>query len=211
MVLLLSSASIAASQELSFEAGAGYAAQQGHFIAPCGCTFAKGTGYDLQFHAAISLFSASDLSVGIGVGLQYQHITDVEVAIESFTPISNGDRQVSNLLYGTLDPYVRYSIPSVNLLLQLSPRISYILSKHFQHISPPGANDADEIPYNDIDIRHLKISLAAGVGYTFHLGQYTLTPMLGYELPLNTIRNDPTDYNWKITSIMGSVLLRYNL
>ncbi len=195
------------SQTLSVEVGGGYVSQQGHFEAPCGCTFAQGNGFEAHLNSGIKLFSISDLSFGVGPGIEYQRFVDIEVNKDATKPILNGDRQISKLLYISVNPYIYYSWSTINLFLQVSPKIGYLVSKKFEHLSSSTSDEPEGNNSYEMDINHLRASLFAAVGYNIDMGKYRIIPSVGYELPFSRLRNELSDQNWKASSIRGSVLV----
>ena len=212
VVNIVLSSSISSAQHLGIEAGLNYDQQIGHFQAPCGCTFAGGTGISFFGSLSYELFSFSDFVTGITTGIRNNHVTDYEVEPASLQRILNGDRQQTNLLYITIGPYLQYTIPSTSIFLAFSPQVGYLLSKNFHHIGG-SSSDEPEIGNSDttIDIRSVRLATKLSAGYNIIIGNFTVSPILSFDFPLNTLRSNSTDGGWRITSLSGSIMVRFNL
>ena len=209
-IVLLSSGlltSVTFGQRLGFEAGASYDVQNGHYIAPCGCTFAGGTGAGFFGSISYDLFSFSDFITAIASGFRYNHVTDYEVMPETLRHILNGDRQQMSLSYFTINPSIRFTIPSTNIALTLSPEFDYLISSSFHHISGSSSDESETDINSDtaIDIRSIRFAATLSAGYAITMGNVIISPNIGFTLPLNTLRSNSTDNDWKISSFSGSI------
>ena len=216
------SISSAFSQTLGFEAGLSNNIQNGHYIAPCGCTFAHGTGLGFNGNVFIDLFTPTDFAIGMNSGVQRQQVTDYEVVPVTLQRLADGDEQESHLTYLNIGPYVRYTIPSTAFFLRVMPEVQYLLSSEFHHASsmaehqttgkqtPMHSSTDDPNPVID-DLRKVRLGAKFSAGYDINVGSNIVSPVITYDLPLNTIRSNSTDDNWKISSFFGSVMFRFKL
>lgn len=214
--------SISFSQTLGLEDGISYNIQKGHFKAPCECTFAKGTGLGYASSLFFELPLAEDFEIGIASGIQNQEVTDYEVVPATLQRIADGDEQKTRLLYLNISPYVRYTIPSTAIFLRVAPAIQYLLSSEFHH-TEGGTSGNSSVPTQTPqhggsatdpvidDLRDIRYAAKFSAGYDFNISPLILSPVLTYDLPLNTIRSNSTDNGWNISSFLGSVMLRFKL
>jgi hypothetical protein len=222
ILALLGASTTMFAQAIGVEAGVSNNVQNGYYLAPCQCTFAKGTGIGFGGSVFYELPAVSDVVFGIRSGVQYQQVTDYEVVPSTLNRIANGDEQQTMLTYLSLGPSVRYTIPSTAIFLRVSPEVHYLLSSDFHHMEPsmsghragttqiPAHGSSEENPVID-DIRRVRMSAKFSAGYDLLLGSSILSPLLTYDVPLNTIRSNSTDKDWKISSFFGSVMVRFPL
>ncbi|HET9136502.1 MAG TPA: hypothetical protein VFO76_07690 [Candidatus Kapabacteria bacterium] len=208
---LLLTSSVSFAQGFGIEAGINYDLQGGHFIAPCGCTFADGTGLGFLGNLSYDLLPFSDFTVGLAAGVHYNHVTDVEVTPTSTERILNGDQQATNLTYVSFAPYLRYTVPSTSISVTLSPEIGYLLSSSFQHISGSTLEEPEPNSDASIYIRSFRIGARFSAGYNLQFDKTIIAPTLSCNLPLNTLRSNGTDVDWKILSFSGSIMVRFAL
>jgi hypothetical protein len=206
-LLLFSSASFA--QPLGFEIGAGQSVQSGHFIAPCGCTFAHGKGLALTGGILYDIFSSGDFTFGARVSVDYMHVTDHEVVPETLVEIAGGDKEETSLTYILYSPYVRYVIPKTEIFLQMAPEAGFLISKKFEHIA--GSSSEEPGADSTIDVNVGRVAIKFSAGYDFIFEGFTLAPAFSYDLPFTTLRSESTDVNWKISTFTGSITVRVKI
>jgi hypothetical protein len=211
LLLLLLFSSVSFAQPFGFEIGAGQSIQTGHFIAPCGCTFAHGKGLSLSGGILYDIFSSGDFTFGARVSVDYMHVTDHEVVPETLVEIADGDKEETSLTYLVYSPYVRYVIPKTEIFLQVAPEAGFLISKKFEHVTGSSAEEEEPGANNPIDITSIRISARFSAGYNFHFDAFTLAPTFSYDLGISTLREEPTDVNWKISTFTGSVTVRVNI
>jgi hypothetical protein len=214
--------SISFAQTVGIEAGMGGNIQNGSFVAPCSCTFAHWTGFGFGGSAFIDLFTTTDFVFGINSGVQGQKVTDYEVIPVTLQRLANGDEQKTHLTYLTFGTYLRYTIPSTAIFLRVMPEVQYLLSSEFHHSeamsehrntgkqTPMHSSSSDTDPVID-DLRSIRFAAKLSVGYDIAVSNFIVSPVFTYDLPLNTIRSNSTDDNWKISSLFFGALFRFNL
>lgn len=220
LVISISSTSFA--QIVGVEAGISRNIQNGSFVAPCSCTFAHGTGLGFSGSAFIDLIPTTDFVFGINSGVQQQKVTDYEVIPVTLNRIANGDEQETHLTYLTFGTYLRYAIPSTAIFLRVMPEVQYLLSSEFHHAeamaehrttgnqTPMHSSSSDPDPVID-DLRSIRFAAKFSAGYDISISDVVVSPVFTYDLPLNTIRSNSTDDNWKISSFFGSIMVRFKL
>lgn len=214
--------STSSAQTVGIEVGMSGNIQNGSFVAPCSCTFAHGTGFGFSGSAFIDLFTPTDFVVGINTGVQQQKVTDYEVIPVTLQRLANGDEQETHLTYLTFGTYVRYTIPSTAIFLRVMPEVQYLLSSEFHHSTaiaehqttgkqtPMHSSSDDPDPVID-DLTNVRFAAKFSTGYDINISNFVVSPVFTYDLPLNTIRSNSTDENWKISSFFGSVMIRFKL
>jgi hypothetical protein len=63
-----------------------------------------------------------------------------------------------------------------------------------------------EIP----NVKKLRVSALMSAGWNIGIWGFVIAPMVTYDLPLTTIRDQNAD-GWKISSLYGSVAIRFEL
>jgi hypothetical protein len=141
---------------------------------------------------------------------------------------------VVDLTYVGFTPFIKYQFSRVGPFVQMGPNIQFLVSSHILHrrelIAPytidrgkPGEPDLVPIKFNNGERFEIlqdeelttangtRISLQVTGGWDFELSEHSLiSPMITYELPFTTVRDDLAD-NWKITSLYGSVAMKFRL
>src|SRR5438105_5591748 len=79
--------------QIGVELGIGQTTQHGSYIAPCGCTFANGTGIKILGGLPIDLFSFSNFTIGVKPGFDYDQFTSHEMEKDLSAQIANGDQE----------------------------------------------------------------------------------------------------------------------
>ncbi len=138
---------------------------------------------------------------------------------------------VVDLTYVGFAPFIKYQFARVGPYVQVGPNIQFLVGSHILHrrelISPftverdPG--EFIPIKFNNGERFEIlqdeelttangtRISLQITGGWDFELSERSLiSPMITYELPFTTVRDDLAD-NWKITSLYGSVAIKFRM
>lgn len=192
------------------EGGGTYNIQHGAFIAPCGCTFADGSGIGFGASLSYDLMKRSHFAFGLQAGVEYQSFTSREVIPESLSPITNGDKEEIKLTYLSFDPYVRYTIPSMGVFAQSAPVFEYLISSRFHHEAGSGADEEDAglNPDTAIDIRSIRLLAKVSVGYTFSVAGVSLAPVISVGFPLNDLMKEQAD-GWRVSTYYASVAISF--
>jgi hypothetical protein len=141
---------------------------------------------------------------------------------------------VVDLTYVGFTPFLKYQFQRVGAFVQMGPNIQFLVSSHILHrrelIAPYTIDrgtteqpDIVPIKFNNGERFEIlqdeelttangtRISLQITGGYDFELSDHSLiSPMITYELPFTTVRDDLAD-NWKITTLYGSVAIKFRL
>ncbi|MDP4286920.1 MAG: hypothetical protein Q8922_03200 [Bacteroidota bacterium] len=135
-----------------------------------------------------------------------------------------------SITYITFMPYLSYFIPGIPLFLQLGTTVSDLQSSTFKetrqlattsltvngHTIPDMRfqNGATTETLSDgpiQDANKLRVAAQMSIGYyVVDVFGFGVAPMVTYDLPLSTVR-DVTATNWKISSIYGTVMLKFGL
>ena len=205
LLMLIQSSSVSAQWGVEF--GAGGTNQQGHYLAPCGCTFGFGSGYEAIAAITRDLISVQNFTVGVRVGGEFNQFLSSETDPSGSELILHGHQEDVKLLYLSLAPYLRYNIMGSPVFVQAAPGAAYEVSSHFLHI---GELDSSISPNAPLDIRSMRYDAKFSAGYNIALSGLTLAPMITYDLPLNDLRTSHAE-NWRLSSVYGSIVLRLNL
>lgn len=136
----------------------------------------------------------------------------------------------------TLAPFVRYEFYRNGPFVQAGPGISFLLSSNFKHVREllgstltlvdnagnsakynnihfENGTNTEELENHTIDnVKTLRLGLLLTVGYDIPVGDNSvIAPMLTYDLPLTTVRDNILSKDWKISTIFFSVGLKYKL
>jgi hypothetical protein len=200
-------------QKFGIEASGSYDYQSGSFVAPCGCTFARGVG--VGFGAALSydITSLSDFVIGIKSGVEDQVTSAIEVVPGNISArIAGGDEQDVKLLYLSLEPFLRYTVADTKLYLQASPGFSYLVWSHFKHIAGGGSADAapESNPDTSLSVRSTRFTARFSAGYDIPISNIILSPSVNYALPLTVLRSVEAE-DWKIYSLSVAIGIRISL
>lgn len=137
---------------------------------------------------------------------------------------------VVDLTYVGFSPFLKYQFSRVGPYVQLGPNIQFLVSSHILHrrelLAPfTIEREGQQIPikFNNGERFEIlqdeelttangtRISLQVTGGWDFELSEHSLiSPMITYELPFTTVRDDLAD-NWKITSLYGSVAIKFRM
>jgi len=138
---------------------------------------------------------------------------------------------VVKFTYLTLAPFVQYQFFRLGPFIQAGLGVSILMSSHFTHqreltSTTVQLNDGSTIPdvrFNNgtldetlqdgevTDAKKLRLGALLGVGYDISLNdRAVVAPMFTYDLPLGTIR-ETLATGWKISSLFGSIQLKYKL
>ena len=218
-VLTLMSVSTRA-QSLGIELGVGQHLQSGSFRAPCGCTFTQGVGNGFSGGLLYDLFSFGGLAIGARGGIDFKQIRSSHYW-PPVTPTLTDNATLSTT-YFNLAPYVRFTIPGTGAFVQAAAGESFLTASHFyQHRVKidgttwmNGSSDStlEDGPFGEINSK--LFSATASVGYIFPLAQFSLAPMISYNIPISDIKTYQSAFNasaWRIESWYGSVLVQMNL
>jgi hypothetical protein len=148
---------------------------------------------------------------------------------------ANFDRtDVVDLTYIGFTPFIKYQFTRVGPFVQAGPNIQFLVSSHILHrrelTSPyvidrgtPGNPDIVPIKFNNGErfetlqdeelttANGTRISLQVTGGWEFELSDHSvIAPMVTYELPFTTVRDDLAK-DWKITTIFGSVAIKFRI
>ncbi len=136
----------------------------------------------------------------------------------------------------TLAPFVRYEFYRNGPFVQAGPSIGFLLSSNFKHVREllgstitlvdnagnsakynnihfANGTNTEELENHKIDnVKTLRLGLLLTVGYDIPVGDNSvIAPMLTYDLPLTTVRDNILSKDWKISTIFFSVGLKYKL
>ncbi|MFI5202426.1 MAG: hypothetical protein ACHQNE_08560 [Candidatus Kapaibacterium sp.] len=198
--------SCTAKAQWGVEIGGGGTNQHGHYLAPCGCTFAFGSGYEAIVAVTRDFLSVRNFTIGLRVGGEFNQFLSGETDTSGSELILHGHQEEVKLLYLSLAPYLRYNIMGSPVFVQAAPGAAYVVSSHFLHI---GALDSSISPNAPLDIRSMRYDAKFSAGYNIALSGLTLAPMITYDLPLNDLRTSHAE-NWRLSSVYGSIVLRLN-
>ena len=198
-------------QGWAVEVGPAYDLQKGSFIAPCGCTFANGSGLGWLGAISYDVVSFGGISIGARVGMDFQNFTSHETD-SLLRQIANGDQEQTRFTFLTIDPYIRARIPGSGLFVQLAPGFEYLFSSSFMHVAGAGSTEVDSSfnPSSPIDVHKTQVNAKLTAGYSFGLLGIALEPMVTASLPLTDLSTTNAN-NWHIAAWYASVALRFGM
>jgi hypothetical protein len=135
-----------------------------------------------------------------------------------------------DLTYVGFTPFLKYQFARVGPFVQAGPNIQFLVSSHILHqrelLSGTVTDDqGKEYPWRfnnnerfevlqDEELttaNGMRMSIQLTGGWDFELSDHSLiAPMVTYEFPLTTVRDDLAN-DWKITSIYGSVAIKFRI
>lgn len=136
-----------------------------------------------------------------------------------------------DLTYVGFTPFLKYQFTRVGPFVQAGPNIQFLVGSHLLHqrelisgtIKDEATGQEYPIKFNNNEryevlqdeelttANGMRMSIQLTGGWEFELSDHSLiAPMVTYEFPLTTVRDDlATD--WKITSIYGSVAIKFRI
>ncbi len=133
------------------------------------------------------------------------------------------------LTYLFAAPYVQYRIISEGAFIQIGPSLSILAASHFvqtrempatvsvqgQTIYNPrfgNSGTSSEVVEDGAipNVSSLRVSALLSTGWNIPLWGITLAPMVTYDLPLTTVR-DQNASGWKVSSLYATVALKFGL
>lgn len=190
----------------SIDLGASREVQYGTFVAPCGCTFQPSGGYGFIGDIRYEMGTTNPLAFGAAAGVHYMHYTTYE------EPDREDSTDVARIgmTYVTLEPYVRYAIPSTRAFLRLGANVGYLVNNSYEHETRPIGDPEEDVDSSMGDLRALRIAAGLAAGYRIPLGSIELVPTIGLEVPLNTIRDEQAS-GWKVVTYYATIGVRFKM
>jgi hypothetical protein len=128
-------------------------------------------------------------------------------------------------------PYIQYQILHSGFFVQAGVGISVLLSSNFTQTRQLPSNSvitfSNGQTYNNLtftngttsetiqsgsfgDITNPQFSGLLSAGYDFRFGVVSIAPIVNYDYPFST-NSSPNGSNWKISTISGSIAMKFNL
>jgi hypothetical protein len=204
-IILVLSISPTARAQFAVEAGGSYDIQQGTFVAPCGCTFANGTGFGLMATAQFDLVSLLGVTIGIKSGLEQHNIHAKELTAAPYP-----DKEDVSITYLTIEPLVRVKIPTTDIFVQVAPGLNYMLSSSFHHTTGTPEPDEPELanPDTAMDLGALQFRAKATIGYKFSALGIGFEPAVSAAFPLSDLMDVTKNKTWHIATVYLSLGVR---
>jgi hypothetical protein len=137
--------------------------------------------------------------------------------------------QVSATYLGIV-PFVKYQFARLGPFVQLGPSIQFLVSSNFTHrrellsgrftdkdgnTYPVTFNNGEQTEVLEegemTTANGMRLSLQITGGYDIEISDHSLlAPMITYELPFTTVRDDHAN-NWKINSLFGSIAIKFRM
>jgi hypothetical protein len=196
--------------QFAFELSGSYDVQHGTYKAPCGCTFANGSGFGYMAAASMDLVHFLGITIGVKPAYEVQQFTSEEIDSASLAAIQNGDKEEVKINLLSVEPFIRYDIPSTGVFLQASPAFKYVLSSSFHHAAGSAAEEA-EVGFNPDSAITLKSALynAKGtIGYSLSLLGISLEPSVSAAFPITNLSDISDAKNWAVTTLYLSLAVR---
>jgi len=232
--------SVQAQSAIGIEFGTGRHTQLGSFSCDCGSTFTDGTGKGLSGSLFVENAFGRDYFVGIKAGLDQKKLSTLSLVDEIVIVNPGGTSKLDTLsllvsrvgavttAYVRFEPFFQYQILHSDFFLQIGAGISVLTSSHFTQTRELVSNSAmlkdgtavDNLTFTngaqsetieDEDVQNanqLRFSGLLSAGYNLGFWGIALVPNVTYDYPLNSVQ---TDKDWKISSLYGSVALKYIL
>jgi hypothetical protein len=224
-----------------FEFGVGQNTQLGTMTCDCGSSFTGGKGTGWSGSAFYELPVAQDFFAGIKVGFVRENTSItvpsndiVVVGLPNSSQLDTTAVQDNRVASVTLSflrfaPYIQYQILHSGFFVQVGAGISVLLSSNFTQTRQLTGNSVtfNGQTYNNLtflngttsetiqsgsfgSIANPQFSGLLSAGYNFRFGIVSVAPMVNYDYPFST-NNSPNETNWKISTISGSIGMKFNL
>lgn len=191
--------------QFAIELSGSYDIQKGTYKAPCGCTFANGSGFGYMGAVSMDLVSLFGVTIGVKPGYEVQQFTSEEVDSATLAKISNGDKEDVTMKLLSFEPYIRYQIPTTHAFIQIAPSIKYMLSSTFHHT---GELETGINPDSAITLKSALYNAKGTVGYSFTLLGIGLEPSVSAAFPITDLSDISDAKNWSVTTLYLSLAVR---
>ncbi len=230
-----------AQNQFGIEFGEGFHSQSGEVWDSCGCNPGSGLGSGLTIGILGDVPSYFGLRAGIKARLDYKKTSGSDVFLDSVIVQSGSTGQVVagriplthrldiTATYLSLSPYLSYEIPNTGLYFQFGPSVSDLLSSQltetrsikYSTVTLNGQAFNNVVLFNGSNsettadgpisyVNQWRVSALISAGYEIPVGRSTIGPVVSYDYPLTTIRSVNAS-NWKISSIYGTIVLKFGL
>ncbi len=215
-----------------FEFGVGQNSRSGTMVCVCGSAFSGGKGTGLSGSAFFELPAGNDLNIGLKTGYVRENTLTTTPTNEIVVVHHSGAPQDTALLLqesttGALlltflqfEPFVQYRLFKSNFFVQVGAGISVLLSNDLtetrqlpitsSYLFGNGTNSETIQGGHVAEITNPQFSGLLSAGYNFRFGIATIAPIVTYNYPFSTGSNQNGN-DWKISTIYGSLALKFNL
>ncbi len=214
---------------MGFEFGVGQNSQSGTMMCNCGSTFNNGKGTGWSGSVFFQLPVGNDFNVGMKAGYDRENTSTTtaenEVAVvesaDSNQAVNLSDSRIAsvNISFLQFDPFIQYQVLHSDFFVQLGAGVSVPLSSNLTqtrqlpsnspYTFPTGTNSETIESGSFGGITTPQFSGLLSAGYNFHVGAIVFAPAVAYNYPFST-NNSVNGNNWKISTIAGSVALKFN-
>jgi hypothetical protein len=223
------------------EVGYGLHTEEGSFVCNCGNVFEDGEGKGFIASAFYEMELSRNFSAGLKVGFDFKNTTSTSTLFDTVIVQPGGSKsnpdtaamsvQRTGVLNFTLlrfAPYLQYQVLNTELFVQIGTGISYVMSNKLtqsRSLIGDSVNLADGSTIHNLtftngtrseafeeaaipNVPSILFSAIVSAGFGFGFGDFVISPIVTYDLPLS---NYQTNYNMKISSLYGSVGLKFKL
>jgi hypothetical protein len=220
---------------IGFEFGVGQNSQSGT------SSFSDGKGTGWSGSAFFELPVGNDFNVGMKAGYDRENTSSTTPENETVVlrtsdgtqaaNISDNRIAVLNISFLHFAPFIQYQVLHSDFFVQAGAGISVLLSSNITQTRQLPSNStvtfsngqtinnltftngttSESIQNGSIAaITNPQFSGQLSAGYNFRFGMVSIAPMVNYDYPFSSNSN-PNGSNWKISTISGSIAMKFNL